>query len=93
MRVRELVERLDRVSTQAIPARLAAFLLTRAKSAEALPFTLGLTQAQLAEELGTVRELVVRALAQLRDAGLVASAGRGRYVVRDLAALTDLAGS
>jgi DNA-binding transcriptional regulator YhcF (GntR family) len=48
---------------------------------------------ELAEELGTVRELVVRALAQLRDAGLVASAGRGRYVVRDLAALTDLAGS
>lgn len=92
-RVRELVERLDRVSTQAIPARLAAFLLTRAKSTEALPFTLGLTQALLAEELGTVRELVVRALAQLRDAGLIASAGRGRYVVRDLAALTELARS
>ena len=90
-RIRELVERLDRASTQGIPARLAAFLLTRSDHAE--PFTLGMTQAELAEELGTVREVIVRALAQLRDLGVVASAGRGRYVVRDLAALTKLAGS
>jgi len=32
---------LDRVSTQAIPARLASYLLTREKSTEARPFTLG----------------------------------------------------
>lgn len=90
-RVRELVERLDRASTQGIPVRLAAFLLTR--SDRARPFTLGMTQAELAEELGTVREVIVRAFAQLRRLGLIASAGRGRYVVRDLAALTALAAS
>jgi CRP-like cAMP-binding protein len=90
-RVRELVERLDRASTQGIPVRLAAFLLTR--SDRARPFTLGMTQAELAEELGTVREVIVRALAQLRRLGVIASAGRGRYVVRDLAALTALAAS
>jgi CRP/FNR family transcriptional regulator len=88
-RVRELVERLDRASTQAIPARLTAFLLTRSQHDQ--PFTLGMTQAELAEELGTVREVIVRALAQLRKLGVIASAGRGRYVVRDLARLTELA--
>jgi CRP/FNR family transcriptional regulator len=90
-RIRELVERLDRASTQGIPARLAAFLLTRSDRAQ--PFTLGMTQAALAEELGTVREVIVRALAQLRALGVIAPAGRGRYVVRDLAALTKLAES
>lgn len=88
-RVRELVERLDRASTQGIPARLAAFLLTRAQNAQ--PFTLGMTQAELAEELGTVREVIVRALSQLRNLGVIASSGRGRYVVRDLARLTTVA--
>jgi len=92
-RVRMLVERLDRVSTQSIHARLAAFLVTRAEAAPAVPFTLGLTQAELAEELGTVREVVVRALARLRDAGLIDFAGRGRYVITDRAALVELAAS
>jgi CRP/FNR family transcriptional regulator len=90
-RVRELVERLDRASTQAIPARLAAFLVARAESAPPGPFSLGLTQAALAEELATVREVVVRGLARLRRAGVIASAGRGRYVIRDPAGLRALA--
>ena len=92
-RIRELVERLDRVSTQAVPARLATFLLTRAKGDYAKPFTLGMTQSELAEELGTVREVMVRGLAHLREAGIIGSAGRGRYVVRDLAGLREMAGS
>ncbi|MBI4500989.1 MAG: Crp/Fnr family transcriptional regulator [Gemmatimonadetes bacterium] len=90
-RVRELVERLDRASTQGIPARLAAFLLTREESAQGGPFTLGLTQAELAEELGTVREVVVRGLGRLRNSGIMGSAGRGRYVIRDATALRALA--
>jgi CRP-like cAMP-binding protein len=92
-RIRELVERLDRVSTQAIPARLAAFLLTRAGAVERQPFTLGMTQSELAEELGTVREVLVRGLARLRDAGVITCAGRGRYVVRDATALKQLSES
>ena len=90
-RVRELVERLDRASTQSIPSRLAAFLLTRGSVDEAKPFSLGMTQAELAEELGTVREVVVRGLARLRDAGVIAAAGRGRYVITDRASLSELA--
>ena len=92
VRVREVVERLDRASTQSVPARLAAFLLTRAESAGSGAFGLGLTQAALAEELGTVREVVVRALAQLREAGVIGSAGRGRYAVMNRPALEELAG-
>jgi CRP/FNR family transcriptional regulator len=90
-RVRELVQRLDRAATQAVPGRLAAFLLTRVQSNPLQPFTLGMTQAELAEELGTVREVLVRGLAQLRDTGVIASAGRGRYVVKDPPALEKLA--
>ena len=89
-RVRELVERLDRASSQSVPTRLAAFLLARAQSAESDHFTLGMTQAALAEELGTVREVLVRALAQLRAAGVIGSAGRGRYVVTNLRALEEM---
>jgi DNA-binding transcriptional regulator LsrR (DeoR family) len=56
-----------------------------------MPFNLGMTQAQLAEELGTVREVVVRGLAQLRRDGIIAAAGRGRYVISNRDGLTDLA--
>jgi CRP/FNR family transcriptional regulator len=89
-RVRGLVERLDRASSQSVPSRVAAFLLARAESAGSAPFTLGMTQNALAEELGTVREVVVRALARLRDAGVIASAGRGRYVVKNVRALEEI---
>jgi CRP/FNR family transcriptional regulator len=92
-RVRHLVERLDRASSQTVPSRLAAFIVARAASARSDTFTLGLTQADLAEELGTVREVTVRALARLRDAGLIESVGRGRYAVKDRAALEELAAS
>ena len=91
-RVRQLVERLDRVSTQALLSRLAEFLLTRPGSMDARPFTLGMTQSELAEELGTVREVLVRGLAQLRRAGVINSAGRGRYLVKNPAALKEMAG-
>lgn len=86
-RVRGLVERLDRRSTQHIPSRLAAYLIERSDVAGPGPFTLGMTQAALAEELGTVREAVVRALAHLCTAGVLHSAGRGRYAIGDRAAL------
>ena len=92
-RVRELVSRLDSASTQAVPARLAAFMLSRMPSTARAPFTLGMTQLELAEELGTVREVVVRALGRLRRVGVIGSAGRGRYSVRDAAALRVLAGT
>ena len=92
-RVRELVERLDSASTRAVPARLAAYLLNRAESVAGESFTLGMTQAELAEELGTVREVVVRGLAKLRRLRVLRSVGRGRYALGDVRALRELVDS
>ncbi|MCA0374887.1 MAG: Crp/Fnr family transcriptional regulator [Gemmatimonadetes bacterium] len=86
-RVRHLVDRLDRVSTQPVVGRLAALLLARVEETGSPTVSLGMTQAAAAEELGTVREVIVRSLATLRHDGVIATAGRGRVVVRDLEAL------
>ena len=51
--------------------------------------TLDLTHAQLAARLGTVRELVARALAQLEQAGVISRTGK-RVIIRDPARLKAL---
>lgn len=91
-RVRLLVDRLDSRSARTVDSRLAAFLLTR-RSASPEAFTLGSSQQALAEELGTVREVVVRTLRRFRQQGLIEPAGRGRYRVRDAGGLTRIAAS
>jgi CRP-like cAMP-binding protein len=53
-------------------------------------FELALTQEQLATRLGTVRELVARALAQLRRSGVIAQRGR-RVTILDPAQLATRA--
>jgi len=53
----------------------------------------GGTQTEVAEELGTVREVLVRGLRELRDARVIAPAGRGRFRVLDAARLRRLAGA
>ncbi|MGE0352497.1 MAG: Crp/Fnr family transcriptional regulator [Gemmatimonadales bacterium] len=91
-RVRLLVDRLDRLATRSVGSRLARLLLRRHADAQGGSFTLGTTQHAVAEELGTVREVVVRALRALRQAGVVSSAGRGRLRVSDLESLREIAG-
>ena len=90
-RVRDLVERLDRDATLPLSSRLAAFVLERAMASGSAPFSLGMTQEALAEELGTVREVVVRGLAQLKRDSVIVSVGQGRFTVGDLYALRRLA--
>ncbi|MFL5475636.1 MAG: helix-turn-helix domain-containing protein, partial [Gemmatimonadales bacterium] len=64
--------------------RLARLLQARQQAVgSGVPFTLGRTQLETAEELGTVREVVVRAIRELRQEGIIESAGRGRYLVCD----------
>ncbi|MEP6572372.1 MAG: Crp/Fnr family transcriptional regulator [Gemmatimonadota bacterium] len=90
-RVRHLVERLDRLAVHTVRARLAAFLLARrAESAETV-FELGRTQTAIAEELGTVREVVVRGLRSLRSRNIIRWEGRGRYAITDETALRSIA--
>jgi CRP-like cAMP-binding protein len=88
-RVRTLVERLDRITSQSVAARLALLLLERGLPA-GKSFTLGGTQVEIAEELGTVREVVARELARLRKTGVLGAAARGRLVILDADALAKM---
>lgn len=87
LRVKSLVERLDGRSTRSVHARLAEYLLTRPPSARSAAISLGMTQPALAEELGTVREVVSRELRALVRRGLIQSLGGGRYTLLDVEAL------
>jgi CRP/FNR family transcriptional regulator len=80
-RVRGLVARLDRVALQGTTARLASYLLELPTDPSGRIVQLGLTQGELAEELGTVREIVVRGLRALRRQGTIDSLGRGRFEI------------
>jgi CRP/FNR family transcriptional regulator len=93
LRVRELVERLDRTALRPVSARLAEFIIARADARRRATIALGMTQQQLAEELGTVREVIVRELQALRAAGLIRSLGAGRFEIVDAPALRQRAGS
>ncbi len=92
-RVRELVQRLDDRSTRGVTARVAEHLLARPGRESGGRVSLGMTQGALAEELGTVREVVVRALAALRREGAIAGLGGGRFAITDRAALERAARS
>lgn len=89
-RVRHLVERLTSRTGDPLQARLAAYLLSRPRTASGA-IALGETQQAVAEELGTVREIVVRQLALLVEAGLLERRGRGQYAVVDAAGLSAIA--
>jgi CRP-like cAMP-binding protein len=90
-RIRELVDRLDDRSSRDATGRLARFLLDRARDPDQRRVTLGMTQGALAEELGTVREVVVRGLLSLRKHGAIKPLGGGRYEILDVAALRAIA--
>jgi CRP/FNR family transcriptional regulator len=93
-RVRTLVERVDGLAGRSVPQRLAALLAARHRRAAAphASITLGGTQQEVAEELGTVREVVVRAVRTLCDEGAIEPLGGGRYRVCDVEKLRELAG-
>lgn len=90
-RIRVLVARLDAQAAQRLPPRLARLILERHRQAGGGSFGFGGSQTAVAEELGTVREVVVRMLGNLRRAGVIGSAGRGRIEVTNLPALRRLA--
>jgi CRP-like cAMP-binding protein len=93
-----LAQRVRRVATLAadlafreVTERVARHLEATARGqgralAAGITFELALTQEQLATRLGTVRELVARALAQLRKSGVIAQRGR-RVTILDPARL------
>jgi len=86
-RVRLLVDRLDDRSARSVDARLVDFLLSRPESRRGSSISIGMTQQALAEELGTVREVVARKLRELSRRGLVERVVAGRYRIPDRQAL------
>lgn len=80
-RLRRLVGLVEDLSFRTVRARLARYLLRQAAAGGRR-----LTQAEMAAELGTVRDVVGRALADLQEAGLI-RIERHRIVVRDRAGL------
>ncbi|HEV8449496.1 MAG TPA: Crp/Fnr family transcriptional regulator [Gemmatimonadaceae bacterium] len=86
-RVRSLVARLDERSATSVRARLIDFLLRRHAATALNSFSIGMTQQDLAEELGTVREVVVRELRHLKENKLIVARPKGRFQIPDPAAL------
>jgi CRP/FNR family transcriptional regulator len=82
-RLAELMRRIEEVAFRRLDVRLAETLLQRTDHGRA---PLRATHQQLAEELGSVREIVTRLLNQFASEGLV-TLGRERIEVRDAAGL------
>lgn len=82
-RMAELMQLVEAVAFQRLDQRLAALLLGKGASVRT-------THQALAEELGSVREIVTRLLRHFAEAGLV-SVGRERIEILDAAGLRRLA--
>jgi len=81
-RARMLVNMVEDLSLHSVTARLAKLLLEQAAQRDAPP----LTHQQMAARLGTVREMVSRALRDLETEGMLRREGR-QIVILDRAAL------
>ena len=92
-RTRDVIGRLGRIASLTVMRRLALHLLERSTTGRGTVVTLGMTQVQLAEELGTVKEIITRELRALARLGVIAPQGGGRYAIRDRSALRDIAGA
>jgi len=92
-RLRQVLGRLDGANARTVRQRLAHFLIGKFDTGGRSTFALGGTQTEVAEELGTVREVLVRELRDLREARLIAPAGRGRVRVLSAARLRQRAGA
>jgi CRP/FNR family cyclic AMP-dependent transcriptional regulator len=92
-RVRRFAGIVSDLAFRPVPERLARYLIATAARqplSPGLELDLQLTQAQLAARLGTVRELVARALGHLEQSGVLSRKG-SRVVVRDPVRLRALA--
>ncbi len=92
-RTRHLVAMVEDLSLRSVKERLARLLLAEAaRASSAGPLDRGqmMTQAEMAARLGTVREMIGRALRELADEGLIAF-DRHRIVILDCARLAALA--
>ncbi|HEY9402920.1 MAG TPA: Crp/Fnr family transcriptional regulator [Pyrinomonadaceae bacterium] len=95
-RLRRCAELVETLSLREVGQRLARLLLAEARAGgertrEGLAVTLSLTNQQIAARVGSVREVVSRALARLQQDRLITLDGR-RLTIPDEAALAAYAG-
>ena len=88
-RAQSLLHRIDELTASTVTARVAQFLLQRAEGRT--EFTLGASQADLAANLGTAREVVVRAIGELVRLDTIRRVGRSRFSVTNHARLLSIA--
>jgi CRP-like cAMP-binding protein len=94
-RARHLVEMVEDLSLRSVKARLAKLLLAQAERSRgqgAIERSQMVTQTEMAARLGTVREMVGRALRELADEGLI-TLDRQRIVIDDPDGLSAVAES
>lgn len=80
-RVGEIIMAMESSLFEPVPARLARALLAAAKDG-----TVNATHAELANEIGSAREVVSRQLSRFAEKGLIALE-RGKIILKDRAAL------
>ena len=90
-RARVLLERLDELSAYTVTARLAGYLCQATAHDSTGAIALGMSQAALADQLGTAREVLVRSLGTLCRAGAIRRVGRSRFSVVDSDLLRTMA--
>jgi CRP-like cAMP-binding protein len=89
-RQRRLVGLVDELALHTVQGRLARLLLSRAEAAERGAPAPPLTQADMAAQLGTVREMISRTLRTFEGLGLI-QIKQGQIVVKDRAGLEEKA--
>jgi CRP-like cAMP-binding protein len=90
-RIVELVRRVDSATAMSTAQRVARYLLERSARADRERFRLGMSQEDLARELGTVREVISRTLSRLSDDEIIERHAGGWFSVIDSDRLRDCA--
>ena len=94
-RLRKCAELVEMLSLKEVGQRVARFLLSEARShgketSEGITITLTQTNQQIAARVGSVREVISRALSRLQQDGLIIIEDR-KLTIPDLAVLTAFA--
>lgn len=90
-KLREFNRLIEQLSLKEVPSRLAEILLEMPAGSDGGTILLDQSKKQLAERIGTIPETLSRALAKLREAGLIAIDGR-KITVLDADGLENMAG-
>jgi CRP/FNR family transcriptional regulator len=93
---RQLYRALDEISEQtflSVRQRVARQLLDLVATVEGTPLLVRLSQQELADEIGSVREVVTRTLHQLRDEGFVETSREGILLLDPIGLSLEVSGT